>query len=1081
MGKHATARSASTRGEVITNRGGKSATLIPKEQNRQTIEGSINKNSTVVKEAKAGLKKEKSGGKKSTRSGPTPSSSKITEVDNNEDGLTMEFERALEIIDQPKTFILGGGPSKRCFGVTMTRAVMKKLIGAKEKGITMKLKISESIEINLGGKDNILFTKNKPDKISTILALNGDEMEIVGDVTQQVISTKETNHDAKMECLKRNLQQRMKEEKKHKEKKKVVMLTELRPDPEVVKPKNKTNIRKSIKKKEPDSIAKSKIVTYIGPGKPPPRFSIGNDDPGVPLKKRVIHLIAVEELTSEQIANKVQDNVPNVQKILSETATLKGEIWKLKTETWLMLEPYTFPSYDTSKINKVVSMMNAAADKLGYPSDAPERPRPPKPIASSKHSNSTIESSESSKRRKTGSNAYSEVSPISSASKSAAQPSSTSSKGGKTVRNGVKAKGKGSKVNISNSASEPVSTETIDDFPDSPTKVNTTTTATTRGGHTSRGAKSARARGTKTTSTVSDQPSTAGRTSQTTTSTRGKRGRPVGSKNSTSRVAKATTQKTTTSSAESTVISRNGLPSIGTSNNNISKRSPYHVETLSEFRELLGRFNEKLKVYYEIDARLDKYVTVANEIQADIRNLRSPVINERILEKVRNVFDEGTDVYSEVEMFYNIEEELRMMIEEGNRAAKEAAYCAEGQYMAIFLSKILKISKPLVGILTSIDPFVEIASSGSWSVIADRSKAYRKIMVSCVILGTVAFGTIPVVGKFIGFPGLIASFFVYAIFKGGVTPLVDNMTLNILHRNGEPRAYGRQRLMGTISCGISTAILGFIIDKTSFYILFVDVGLFMSLFLIVILCINPGDFRMGHTAPVPLQPEGGNVERTAVEQIRVEEESPDVLATDLPFMKAFRRLFSPSFIFFLFIIFLMTTIKQAASSFLFVYLSEYFHASTRLMGLSTFTGITLEVIFLFFAQPIMLFVGPKAMIVLGGLCSTLRVALYGFIGTKMSPWLSLPIETLQGIEFALIKTSSLVIVSQLSQPQLRATAIGLLTSTRNLGIGLGSIVGGVLYGIFGAIKMFQYLTWMGILTVALYIGGSLLKYRFFVR
>ncbi|CAG8460897.1 7292_t:CDS:10 [Acaulospora colombiana] len=646
MGKSDSARGASMRGEGTTNRG-KSSTLVSRDSHHQSIESSVNKNSNIMKESKATVKGSKPKGARSTKSDPTPSFSKTTEVDGDDGGLGLierEMEQALKGIDgnegteQVKRFILGGCSSKRCFEVIMTRAVMKKLIRAKEKGAAMKLKISDNIEISLGGKNKISFSKNVPDRMSTILALNGDDMEVVGDVTQQVISTKETNHDARLECL--------------------------IPDPEVSKQK-----RPKLKKKDKDST--TKIVTYIGPGEPPPRFSIGNDDdPGVPLKKRVIHLVALEELNTEQIASRVQDNVQNVQKILNETASLKGDAWKLKTETLLTLEPYNFAMYDTSKINKVVSMMNDAADKLGYPQDSPVRPRPPKQIALNKHQNpAPIESNVPSKRPRI------ETSPSSSTSKSVTQPASN--RGGKTtvhVNNGGKTKGRGSKTsNANNTLSAQPSTEVSDDILDPAAKANNTV----RGGHASRGGKSTRPRGVK---TITDQ--SAGHANQTNTSTRGRRGRPVGSKNSTSRKIKTTSQKTTAPSREVTTIRAMTTSAVNVSgelppvkkSSNVSKRSPRHVETMSEFRELLNRFNEKLKAYYELDARLERHVEAANEIQADIHNPHLSVNNERIMEKFKNLFDEGTEVYKEIEMFNSLEEELKMMVEEGIRAAKEGVY-----------------------------------------------------------------------------------------------------------------------------------------------------------------------------------------------------------------------------------------------------------------------------------------------------------------------------------------------------------------------------------------------------------------------
>jgi len=39
--------------------------------------------------------------------------------------------------------------------------------------------------------------------------------------------------------------------------------------------------------------------------------------------------------------------------------------------------------------------------------------------------------------------------------------------------------------------------------------------------------------------------------------------------------------------------------------------------------------------------------------------------------------------------------------------------------------------------------------------------------------------SIPLTGKVIGFEGLLFSFLLYALFSGGITPLIDNFTIGI--------------------------------------------------------------------------------------------------------------------------------------------------------------------------------------------------------------------------------------------------------------------------------------------------------------
>ncbi|CAG8822455.1 10609_t:CDS:2, partial [Gigaspora margarita] len=156
-------------------------------------------------------------------------------------------------------------------------------------------------------------------------------------------------------------------------------------------------------------------------------------------------------------------------------------------------------------------------------------------------------------------------------------------------------------------------------------------------------------------------------------------------------------------------------------------------------------------------------------------------------------------------------------------------------------------------------------------------------------------------------------------------------------------------------------------------------------------------------------------------------------------------------------------------------------ANATLMGLCTFVGVTLEILVFYYGKNILDFTFPEVIMIGGGIFTTLRASLYAFFGTSMNPWLSLPIELLQGLEFGLVKPASLEIVLQQSPPKLRATALGILAATENLSTALGQIVGGILYGLFGSVKMFLYSAWIGILAIIIYIVGlSMQKKRFYL-
>ncbi|RIB15748.1 major facilitator superfamily domain-containing protein, partial [Gigaspora rosea] len=357
-------------------------------------------------------------------------------------------------------------------------------------------------------------------------------------------------------------------------------------------------------------------------------------------------------------------------------------------------------------------------------------------------------------------------------------------------------------------------------------------------------------------------------------------------------------------------------------------------------------------------------------------------------------------------------------------------------------------------------------------ILADRYDAHRKIMISCTICIMLAFWSIPFTGKYLDIDGLFISVVIYSIFDGGVVSLIDNLTINVLSRKEESTKFGRQRLFGTISWGITSAALGFIIDGlNSYYVLFFAFGFFIGLFLLVLYLIPVGDFKVADD--IDLVQLGSTSNEVSTQIVDVDD---IITAPPPPFMKAILKLITkPRLLLFLFVILLTNTVKSSITTFLYVFLTEDRKADAKLLGLSTSVGVTTEIITFYFGKYALESTSPEVIIIAGGMISTLRAALYAFFGANMNSWLSLPIEMLQGLEYALVRPASLEIISQLSPPRLRATAIGVLSATESLSTGLGRIVGGLLYAYFGPIKMFLYMTWIGISALITYVVGLLMQ------
>ncbi|CAG8439038.1 11148_t:CDS:2 [Scutellospora calospora] len=521
-------------------------------------------------------------------------------------------------MEQSKVPLVATSAKKHCIAVNMSHYVLKRLIDARSDGSSMKIKVAKDakeIEIILHGKDKkdkFQFTKTPMEKLSKVLLLKGNQLEIIGDIKHQITSTKESNYKAKKDLAKKKLSYAYKEEQKAKDKKKIQVID---PIPDPIKPKNpKTNhVKRKGGKPAP-------VVSYLSNSS---SFIQNDDTSGVPLKKRVLHLIAAtelepEQLNTDQIVKKVKDSKENVQKVLDEP-TKKGT-WKLKLNAWLTLEPHSWFSYGQKTVSSIVQKMNEVADKLGLPQ--------PK--------NSTSFDGEPVKRRKVGPVSYLEVQ---SNNEHPVRNSTKSTRGGKGP------KGRGAKTPNTLQKHEKI----IEHDPKSVLS--------------NRGGKPIRGRSSKTTETTST-PITSG--------TR-RRGRPK-STSTTSRSSKLSTSKSTSALSSVTPLKRdssevNGHTLVNGVNNDI-KQSQYRVNTLSEFRELIDEFKVKQDEYNELDEKLQSCFPLYKDLDHDLRNARQSREKD-IINRIMETFGSGSEIFALVEQFNAIEEELRQISNEARRAVEE--------------------------------------------------------------------------------------------------------------------------------------------------------------------------------------------------------------------------------------------------------------------------------------------------------------------------------------------------------------------------------------------------------------------------
>ncbi|RIA80471.1 major facilitator superfamily domain-containing protein [Glomus cerebriforme] len=331
-----------------------------------------------------------------------------------------------------------------------------------------------------------------------------------------------------------------------------------------------------------------------------------------------------------------------------------------------------------------------------------------------------------------------------------------------------------------------------------------------------------------------------------------------------------------------------------------------------------------------------------------------------------------------------------------------AAVCSVFPYMPLFLSKALLIKKEQIGFLLSITPFVEFFSAAIWTFFADKFNAHRFVLLICIVFAASITSSIPLFGKVVGFEGLLFLFFFYALFNGGISPLVDNFTIGTLKKEGKQAEYGRQRLWGTLSCGVAASFSGLLIDLTDIHMIFISYLCMMGGLTGLIISTSTDDFNACRKDIKLLSSDNleldsiVNDDNTDVlmNSANIEESNTKKSNKDISFSNLLLRLLEdPRFLFFLFITLLVTIVKAVSAMYLLLYLSETFDASGTIMGFTVISGISLEIVCLNYTKKLMEFFGPRNMMIAGQLALIIRTGLYGFLGNNMKSWMALPIES----------------------------------------------------------------------------------------
>jgi PPP family 3-phenylpropionic acid transporter len=295
----------------------------------------------------------------------------------------------------------------------------------------------------------------------------------------------------------------------------------------------------------------------------------------------------------------------------------------------------------------------------------------------------------------------------------------------------------------------------------------------------------------------------------------------------------------------------------------------------------------------------------------------------------------------------------------------------------------LGLSGYQIGFLAGIMPLIALVSAPFWGGLADATQKHKRLLLLAICSSIViAF----FLSSALTFLWLIPLIVLLAFFIAPIMPIVDNSVMHLLadHKN----QYGKLRLWGAIGWGAVALIIGWLIERSGLSWAFYGYMILMSAGLLVAWNLTVSQTGIGSK-----------------------------------FWTGLRSFYaSPSWIIFLFTVFVFGIGSSVIQNFLFLYMNDL-EASKTLMGLSLMLATVSELPVLYFSDRILNRFGTTGMIILSMIFLALRLLAYSII---RNPLLVLPIQFLHGSTYSAVWVSGVSYADKNAPPGLGATAQGLL-------------------------------------------------------
>lgn len=383
-------------------------------------------------------------------------------------------------------------------------------------------------------------------------------------------------------------------------------------------------------------------------------------------------------------------------------------------------------------------------------------------------------------------------------------------------------------------------------------------------------------------------------------------------------------------------------------------------------------------------------------------------------------------------------------------------------FRAPFITEYLDLSKPYVGLISTLMSVIAFPSATVWSTLADRLGRH-KLVLSLITFGVVACFELLLVrfeAYHVRLMYSIGMLMLYNSFLVGMQPLLDYAALELLSSKPgfSKEMYGRQRLWGTIAYSVITLGGAVLMDWLGgFWVLFMIMPLVAVVFVATLYFTALPDKPKalwgwrgtgpGADGAAEQGAKGarGSPEITAVQLSGMAEAKgagsvPHLVAEGAPGGKEpgqkqqrgrWRALLTdPNYMFFLFVILMLGLARSVMTTYLALFWKTNMQmTSTEIACAGAIFAMVLEIGVFFVARPVGALLGNYWMLLLAQLAMVVRCWAYVWLpeGRGLC-WAVYVIELLKGLSFGLAHSAAIKIANEAAPEGLEATAQALYNS-----------------------------------------------------